>query len=155
MTSGEAKPSSSVDRTGGRRIVAGTDGSPESIRALGWAAKQAELTNASLEIIAVWQWPSTFGWASIPESVDLTRDVHETLEPVLASLRDQYPHVVLSHQIVEGHPAPVLVSASKGAELLVVGNRGHGEFVGMLIGSTSAYCVANAHCPVVVVRSGD
>ena len=50
------------------------------------------------------------------------------------------------------HPAPVLVEASKGADLLVVGSRGHGEFVGMLIGSVSEYCVTNAHCPVLVHR---
>jgi nucleotide-binding universal stress UspA family protein len=55
-------------------------------------------------------------------------------------------------KLVEGHPAPVLIQESSGADLLVVGSRGHGEFIGMLIGSTSEHCVANAHCPVVVVR---
>jgi nucleotide-binding universal stress UspA family protein len=55
--------------------------------------------------------------------------------------------------VVEGHPAPVLVEASKAADLLVVGNRGHGEFVGMVIGSVSEHCAANAHCPVLVHRT--
>jgi nucleotide-binding universal stress UspA family protein len=54
--------------------------------------------------------------------------------------------------VVQGHPAPALVEASKGADLLVVGSRGHGEFVGMLIGSVSEYCTTNAHCPVLVHR---
>jgi nucleotide-binding universal stress UspA family protein len=41
----------------------------------------------------------------------------------------------------------------EGAELLVVGSRGHGEFVGMLIGSVGEYCATNAHCPVLVHRA--
>ena len=56
-------------------------------------------------------------------------------------------------RVVSGHPAPILVEASKGADLLVVGSRGHGEFVGMLIGSVSEYCATNAHCPVLVHRA--
>jgi nucleotide-binding universal stress UspA family protein len=46
----------------------------------------------------------------------------------------------------------VLVNESEGADLLVVGNRGHGAFHGMLLGSVSIHCVTNATCPVVVVR---
>jgi nucleotide-binding universal stress UspA family protein len=46
----------------------------------------------------------------------------------------------------------VLVAASKGADLLVVGSRGHGEFAGMMIGSVSEHCATNAHCPVLVLR---
>jgi nucleotide-binding universal stress UspA family protein len=53
--------------------------------------------------------------------------------------------------IEEGHPALVLVGEARYADLLVVGNRGHGEFAGMLLGSVSEYCVTHASCPVVVV----
>jgi nucleotide-binding universal stress UspA family protein len=54
--------------------------------------------------------------------------------------------------VIEEHPASALVDASKGASLLVVGNRGHGEFVDLLIGSVSLHCVAHADCPVVILR---
>jgi nucleotide-binding universal stress UspA family protein len=47
----------------------------------------------------------------------------------------------------------VLVALSKTADLVVVGSHGHGEFVGMLLGSVSEYCVTHCHCPVVVIRS--
>jgi nucleotide-binding universal stress UspA family protein len=46
-----------------------------------------------------------------------------------------------------------LVDASKGADLLVVGSRGHGEFIGMLLGSVSRHCASQAHCPVLIHRS--
>lgn len=55
-------------------------------------------------------------------------------------------------EIAYGHPAQVLVDATRDADLLVVGHRGHGAFTGMLLGSVSMYCVTNAACPVVVVR---
>ena len=55
-------------------------------------------------------------------------------------------------EAIEGHPAEVLVEASKDADLLVVGSRGHGGFIGMLLGSVSQHVLAHARCPVVVVR---
>ena len=47
----------------------------------------------------------------------------------------------------------MLLDASDGADLLVVGSRGHGGFVEALLGSTGQHCVNHATCPVVVIRS--
>ena len=63
-----------------------------------------------------------------------------------------HPGVTVDRRVVNGHPARVLVDASKDADLLVIGSRGHGEFVGMLIGSVGIHCAAHAHCPVLVHR---
>jgi nucleotide-binding universal stress UspA family protein len=60
--------------------------------------------------------------------------------------------VKVSTVIVEGHPAAELLDQSAGADLLVLGSRGHGAFAGMLLGSVSEHCLAHASCPVVVVR---
>jgi nucleotide-binding universal stress UspA family protein len=144
----------SVSQSGGGRIVVGIDGSPPSLDALSWAARQAELTGAGLEVLMCWEWPSSYGWAvPVPDDFDPEGDVRRTLESALAPLRTAHPGVALDGRVVGGHPAPILVEASKGADLLVVGNRGHGGFVGMVIGSVSEHCTLHAHCPVLVYRS--
>jgi nucleotide-binding universal stress UspA family protein len=53
---------------------------------------------------------------------------------------------------VPGNPSEVLIEASRGAVLLVVGSRGVGGFMGLMMGSVSTQCVHYSHCPVLVIR---
>jgi nucleotide-binding universal stress UspA family protein len=138
---------------GGGRIVAGIDGSPSSLDALGWAARQAALTGCRLQVVMAWDWPPSGGWSvPVPDEYHPEADVQRDLEAAIASVRREHPGLPVESLVVEGHPAPILVETSRGADLLVVGSRGHGAFVGMLLGSVSEYCVTKAHCPVVVHR---
>ncbi len=137
------------------RIVVGCDGSPSSADALDWAARQAQLTGSSLEVIMTWQWPPSLGWSvPLPDDFDPEVDVRRTLEGAVAPVIERHPDLAVETRVANGHPAPVLVDASKGADLLVVGSRGHGEFAGMLLGSVSEYCASNADCPVLVHHRG-
>jgi nucleotide-binding universal stress UspA family protein len=143
----------SASPSGAGRIVVGFDSSASSLDALSWAVRQAELTAVGIEIVACWASPSSYGWpVPIPDDFDPESDIRRTLDVVLAPVRAAHPNVSIDARVLRGHPAPTLVEASKGADLLVVGNRGHGEFVGMVIGSVSEYCAAHAHCPVLVHR---
>ena len=136
------------------RIVVGIDGSPASLDALAWAAHQAALTTSLLEVVMTWDWPATYGWAvPLPSDYDPSESVQKVLTEAVAGLRATYPDIEITTRAEQGHPAATLVEASKGASLLVTGSRGHGEFVGMLIGSVSEYCATNAHCPVLVHRA--
>jgi nucleotide-binding universal stress UspA family protein len=145
----------SPDRVAGTgRIVAGIDGSEASLEALSWAARQADLTGSVLEVVMTWEWPSSLGWAvPVPEDFDPEADVRRTLDNAIDPIRVAYAGIVVEGRVVNGHPAPSLVEAASGADLLVVGSRGHGQFVGMLLGSVSEYCVSNAECPVLVHRA--
>ena len=71
---------------------------------------------------------------------------------VLAAVLGTEPSVRIEQEVLEGHPAQLLVTAAEGADLVVVGSRGHGGFVGMLLGSVSQHVAAHAPCPVLVVR---
>ena len=141
---------------GMRRILVGIDGSPSSLDALRWAVHLAGLNGATVTVLTTWEWPGSYGWAPpVPSEYDPERDATTMVEESLAPVRDKHPDVEIRTEVVEGHPAPSLVRASEDADLLVVGSRGHGEFTGMLIGSVSEHCVANAHCPVLVMRGHD
>jgi nucleotide-binding universal stress UspA family protein len=135
------------------RIVVGVDGSPSSLDALAWAADQADRTGVALEVVSTWEWPASFGWvAPVPDDFDPESDVRRALQAATEQVRTAHPDLAIIDRVVNGHPAPALIEASKGADLLVVGNRGHGEFLGMVIGSVSEFCAAHAHCPVLVYR---
>lgn len=135
------------------RIVVGIDGSPSSMAALEWAANYAGLTGATLEVLMTWEWPASYGWSiPIPAGYDLEGDCERALGELLKPVREGHLGTTIQSEVIEGHPAPLLVKASQGADLLVVGSRGHGEFAGMLLGSVSEHCATNAHCPVLVLR---
>jgi nucleotide-binding universal stress UspA family protein len=135
------------------RIVVGIDGSPDSQIALEWAVRQAELTSSTLEVVTTWEWPNTYGAPfALPAEYDPDADARRVLEEAVAPIHAAHPSVTIRASAVKGPPAPTLVDLSQGADLLVVGSRGHGEFAGMLIGSVSNHCVSHAHCSVVVVR---
>jgi nucleotide-binding universal stress UspA family protein len=138
----------------GERIVVGVDGSSSSRDALTWAVRQAHLTRSTLEIVMAWQWPPSYAWVvPIPDDWDPEEEMRQSLEAIVRELRSANPDLAIDPRLVNGHPVPVLVEASKGADLLVVGNRGYGEFAGMLLGSVSEHCATSAHCPVLVHRS--
>ena len=137
------------------RIVVGVDGSEPSKRALRWAADQAKLVGGELEAVTAWEYPPTLGWAPpYPSDFDPDKDARTALQGTIdAVLGPDHGAVIVT--VTEGHPAFVLTEAAQGAELLVVGSRGHGAFAGMLLGSVSEYCASHAPCPVVVVRHPD
>lgn len=149
-----------TDRAAGttQRIVVGVDGSPGSTGALRWAMKQAHLTGATVEAITTWQDPAqygtAYGWTSAAfEGDSYATTMVKVLDETVAEVAAELPHPVpVLARVVEGHAAGELLRAAAGADLLVVGSRGHGTFAGVLLGSVSQHCVQHAPCPVVVVR---
>lgn len=138
---------------GEHRIVVGVDGSVPSKAALAWAVRQARLTGASVEAVIAWETPASYGYpmpaAPAVSYEELAADVART---AIAGLSGRGDAVNITPKVIEGNAAQVLLDVSKGADLLVVGSRGHGGFVEALLGSVGQHCVHHATCPVVVIR---
>ncbi len=147
----------SADDTTGQakvgRIVVGVDGSPEARRALAWAAHQAEVTGASLEVVMAWEMPAMlFGPVVWPEGFDPRADAGRLLDEEIEAVLGTNPALALSAVVEEGQAAAVLHRAAEGADLLVVGSRGRGGFAGLVIGSVSEHLAAHAPCPIVILH---
>ena len=141
----------------GSRIVAGVDGSSSSVSALRWAIGQAEITGAAVDAVIAWHRPVAtggYGWAptGMATSFNFKENAEKVLAEAISAACGPGGSVPVRTCVVEGSPARVLLDASDGAELLVVGSRGHGGFAEALLGSVSQHCVHHARCPVVVIR---
>jgi nucleotide-binding universal stress UspA family protein len=127
------------------QIVVGVDGSPAAINALKWATA---LTFVAIGLAA-------FG------GVDPDTDSIESRQLVANEIQIKTLIGVFGNEplpdwittaIVQGKPAEALIEASQSADLLVLGTRGHGQMVELVLGSVSAECVLHARCPVTVIR---
>jgi nucleotide-binding universal stress UspA family protein len=145
---------------GQEHVVVGVDGSAESVRALSWAARYAAATGARVQAVLAWHYPAAAGQAPVgiaPDPVHHQTEAQQLaiLHKAIAKAYSGQTGLAAEARLGYGHPAQVLIEASKDADLLVVGSHGHGAFTGMLIGSVSIHCVTGAFCPVVVVRGSD
>jgi nucleotide-binding universal stress UspA family protein len=137
-----------------KTIVVGVDGSKPSRAALAWAAAEAADHEAGLLVIGVWEPPliPPMGNPSVGRDITTSEGAADDLVQVIRDELGDNPPVVVQPRVAEGNPAHVLIESSEGADLLVVGTRGHGGFSGLLLGSVSQHVAAYAKCPVAVVR---
>ena len=140
-------------------IVVGVDHSPGAKAALVFAEKEARLRGATLRAVHAWQY-GYIGYTGLEGGVPALggdiNELHAAAEAALeASVREALPDsdVEIELRTIQGAPAGVLVDESRDADLLVVGSRGHGGFVGLLLGSVSQQCAHHAECPVVIVHA--
>lgn len=138
-------------------VVVGVDGSAGSLRALRWAAEDARRRGARLRAVFAWEPPTQViagaGWL-VPDDAALERYAAAAalrLDELLESVSDELAGIEVERRAMHGAPAPTLLAAAEDAVELVVGTRGHGGFVGLLLGSVSQQCAQHAPCPVVVV----
>jgi nucleotide-binding universal stress UspA family protein len=133
-------------------IVVGVDGSPPGDRALAVAIEEARARGAKLRVIYAFATrPSPFVVRSHDYLPELEQEARGELKDILARAPST-EGIELDSTVVPGLPAEVLIDASKGANLLVIGSRGKGGFEGLILGSVSAKCTQHAHCSVLVAR---
>jgi len=135
-----------------QHLVVGVDGSPGARVALDWALDEARRKGARLTILHAYL--LEVAWidrADIDRWCDAERRAAEAALAAIVKSLDVPAGVEIETRVVEGNPVNVLIEASRDADLLVVGSRGRGGLVGLLLGSVSQRCVERAECPVVVV----
>jgi nucleotide-binding universal stress UspA family protein len=134
------------------RIIVGVDGSVPSKAALAWAARQARLTGAVVEAVIAWEVPAITGYPVPVTDVNWEELATEIVTGAIAEIAASAEPLEIRYKVAHGNAARVLLDAAAGADLLVVGSRGHGGFAEALLGSTGQHCVHHATCPVVVIR---
>ncbi len=138
------------------RIVVGVDGSRHSLVALEWACREAELRHDSLELVSAWSISAVSSAGASQEVVEvLEAAAQEAVESGRQRATQLAPGIEVSTRVYRGQPARVLVERAAGADLLVVGSRGLGEFKALLLGSVSQECSQHSPVPVVIVRGQD
>jgi nucleotide-binding universal stress UspA family protein len=138
------------------RVAVGFDGSDPSKLALRWAAEYAAGSNAVLRIIHAWIWP-LFTHDVGPVKGVADSGLRHAAEAVLSEgveiARGVSPALEVEPRMVAGLPALVLRRESLEADMLVVGSRGLGGFLGKLVGSVSLDLAGTCPCPLIVVRA--
>lgn len=136
-----------------RTIVVGVDGSDASVEALRQAQNLAVPLSATLIAMASWDVPPVYDGYVAMGIDDFDVRAGQILQEAVEKAFGADTPANVESRLIQGHPRHTLIEASKDADLVVVGRRGHGGFGGMLIGSVSSALVAHAHCPVLVVHS--
>ena len=133
-------------------IIVGVDGSDVSKETLRFAFEEARRWHTQLHVVHAF-----IEWEPIPgtDEIELDRSSQDR-EAWLAAIVDEVVgdagDVEITRSTVEDDPAPALLAAAQGADLLIVGSRGHGGFADLLLGSVSQQCAHHAPCPLVIVR---
>lgn len=142
-----------------RRVVVGVDGSETSRHALRWAAQEALSHEAELNVVYAWETHgigagigTTPGRRSTTAPEEQRGAAEQLVTDVIKEELGSNAPANVRPSIGRGSAASVLLEASKGADLLVVGSRGLGGFAGLLLGSVSTKMASHATCPVVIVR---
>ena len=133
-------------------IVVGVDGTPGSLDALAWASNEAKIRGAKLLAIRVWHFPVTASGVLFEDSIaSMQSGEEEELKLDIFDVLGDSPEVEVETLVVSGATSKTLFSAAKGAQLLVIGSKGHRGFTNAVVGSVSSQVAHYAQCPVVIV----
>ncbi|MCX4472303.1 universal stress protein [Micromonospora sp. NBC_01655] len=138
-------------------VVVGVDGSAPARAAVEFAADEAATRGVALRAVHAYRHPGSAGPGDMQPLVydegRLRGEEERVLAGSLAGLDERWPTVRVERVLTRARTAAALAEASRAAQLLVVGGRGHGEFTGLVLGSVSHAVLHRADCPVAVVRA--
>ncbi|MBL7495881.1 universal stress protein [Frankia sp. CNm7] len=138
-----------------RPVVVGVDGSDLSLAALRWAAHAAAVRKVPLRVVHAWGgYDPMYAEVMVMAQASLVKQASDILDQAVKLGLDSAPGLTVDSVTSPDSGVRALMREAHGAQLLVVGNRGHGGFARLLLGSVSHQCVLHAACDVAVIRSG-
>ena len=138
------------------RIVVGVDGSGPSRLALRWALDEASLRQAAVEVVHAWSSPLATAPPFVVVPFDprgLEQAARQQLDALVDSVDGTGQPIPVKRILANGSAGGAILNVAKGADLIVMGARGLGGFLGLLLGSVSQQVAHHARCPLVVVRT--
>lgn len=136
-----------------KRVLLAYDGSEASLKAFESAHDLASRYNADLRVLAVAPAPEVADEVETPAVIEDSRRLYQQL---LDRLRHnaQKLGIQVHAELVVGHPAQQILDRARdmGADLIVIGHRGHGAVDLWKIGSVAHRVISYAECAVLVVR---
>jgi nucleotide-binding universal stress UspA family protein len=133
-------------------ILVGVDRSAESVVALRWATREAQLRDASVEVVLAWGYLDQYRGRDRFEPFYDGGAARRALREFVTGELPESDLARVELRAVDGFAVDELVSASARADLLVLGPRGTGGFLGLRLGSVTHQCLQDALCPVAVVH---
>ncbi len=127
-------------------VLVGVDGSTAGRHALTVAADEARRRGATLQAVHVVHWEHLDAEWAAPSVRELLDCGEHLIAKELAETG-----VSADAEVIHGYPTDILTRRSRGADLVVVGTRGHSPLATLLLGSTADYCARHAHCPTMIV----
>ncbi|MCO4254152.1 universal stress protein [Pseudarthrobacter cellobiosi] len=137
------------------RVVVGYDGSVEAALAVRWAARHAALLYCELQVVHCSLWPlltKDLGPVKGIAGSGLLHQAQAIVDKGQAEALSVAPRVRIRSSLLYGLPSGHLRRIADNARMLVLGSRGMGGFMGLLVGSVSLELAATASCPVAVIR---
>lgn len=146
--------------SGGRRVVAGVDGSAESVAALMWACREAVLRDADVHAVLAVEAAChrQASYAAAPRHAETQGSwgaARDVLRRAVSDASARYPGITVRAEVAEGLAARMLLDRSAGADMLVLGRTQHGPDRHRGAGPVIRACLRSAACPVVVISATD
>lgn len=139
------------------KILIAVDGSEYTKRMLAYLAAHDEWPGAQNDFTVVHALPAVPHRAAAFVGIETVRKFYEedaevVFRPIRAFMQQQGIDAKFVHTV--GNPADSIVSlADEGKfDLLIMGSRGHGEIVNLVLGSVAAKVAARCATPVLLVR---
>ena len=90
--------------------------------------------------------------ADAPGVLGGAREMEERFTQLMIAAEKEHPEITVLRQVGAGTPRAALLVAAAGAQMLVVGCRGHGGLKNMSLGSVAQAVLHYSPCPVGVVH---